>query len=56
MACGSLDAITVPSACQKVADGLGVPLVDLGPVGHACPLEGAQAVNRLLGLEPKEPT
>jgi pimeloyl-ACP methyl ester carboxylesterase len=54
VACGSLDAITVPSACQAVADGLGVPLLDLGTVGHACPLEGAAAVNRLLGLSAKE--
>lgn len=54
VACGSLDAITVPSACQAVAQGLGVPLVDLGPVGHACPLEAAAAVNRLLGLVARE--
>ncbi len=50
VACGSLDAITVPRACQAVADGLGLPLIDLGPVGHACALEAAAAVNRLLGL------
>lgn len=50
VACGSLDGITPPQACAAVAQGLGVALQDLGPVGHACPLEAGPAVNALLGL------
>lgn len=52
VACGALDSITPPAACQAVADHLGVPLQDLGPVGHACALEAASAVNTLLQLGP----
>ncbi len=51
VACGSLDSITPPEACQAVAEHLGVPLQDLGPVGHACALEAASAVNALLQLD-----
>lgn len=50
VACGSADTITPPEGCRRVAQHLGLPLVDLGAAGHACPLEAAGAVNRLLGL------
>jgi hypothetical protein len=33
-----------------VAAAAGVGWVDLGPVGHACPLQAGAAVNDLLGL------
>lgn len=52
VACGSLDTITPPASCQSVADSLGLPLIDLGPVGHACALEAAGRVNALLQLVP----
>lgn len=52
VACGSLDTITPPASCQSVADSLGLPLIDLGPAGHACPLEAAERVNALLQLTP----
>jgi len=52
VACGAADTITPPEACAAVAQAAGVPLQDLGPAGHACPLEAADAVNRLLGLDP----
>lgn len=50
VACGNADTITPPAGCRRVAQHLGLPLVDLGSAGHACPLEAAAAVNRLLGL------
>ena len=49
VASGSLDSITPPAACRLVADAARTPLIDLGPVGHACPLEAADQVNALLG-------
>lgn len=52
VACGAADTITPPEACAAVAQAAGVALQDLGPVGHACPLEAAAAVNQLLGLDP----
>ena len=50
IASGSADSITPPAACQAVAAQHGVAWQDLGPVGHACMLEAALAVNALLGL------
>jgi pimeloyl-ACP methyl ester carboxylesterase len=50
VASGSADRITSPAACQQVAAAAGVAWTDLGPVGHACPLQAAPAVNALLGL------
>lgn len=50
VASGSVDTITPPAACQAVAAAAGVIWQDLGPVGHACALEAAAAVNSLLGL------
>lgn len=48
VACGSADVITPPTACARVAEAAGVPLQDLGPVGHLCAFEAATAVNRLI--------
>ena len=40
-----------PASCQAVAQAAGVALDMISvPVGHACPLEAAGAVNALLGL------
>lgn len=50
VASGSADTITPPAACQAVAAAAHTPWSDLGPVGHACPLEAAPIVNALLGL------
>lgn len=50
VASGSLDTITTPAACQTVAAAAGVPWQDVGPVGHACPLQAHAVVNGLLGL------
>ena len=50
VASGSADTITPPAACDAVAAQCGVQRLDLGPVGHACTLEAAPAVNALLGL------
>ncbi len=53
IASGRADGITPMAGCQSLAADLNVPWHDLGDVGHACPLEGARAVNALLGLETK---
>ena len=50
VASGSNDRITPPAGCQQVAAAAGVAWTDLGPVGHACPLQAGAAVNALLGL------
>ena len=50
VASGSADRITPPAGCQQVAAAAGVAWTDLGPVGHACPLQAGSAVNALLGL------
>ncbi|MBN9412236.1 MAG: alpha/beta hydrolase [Burkholderiales bacterium] len=52
VASGSADTITPPAGCQAVAREAGVPWQDLGEVGHACALEAAAQVTRLLGLAP----
>lgn len=56
VASGSADTITPAMACQGVARAIGQDRIDLGPVGHACPLEAADAVNALTGLAPILPT
>jgi len=48
VACGQADRITPAQGCAQLAARLGVPFHLLGDVGHACPLEAAQAVNELL--------
>ena len=50
IASGRVDGITPMAGCQDLAERMGVNWQDLGPVGHACALEGAEAVNALLGL------
>lgn len=50
VASGRADTITPMLSCQTVAESRHVPWHDLGDVGHACPLEGAQVVNALLQL------
>jgi pimeloyl-ACP methyl ester carboxylesterase len=48
VACGAQDVITPPGACQALAQDLGLPYTDLGPVGHLCALEAGEAVQSLL--------
>ncbi len=48
VAVGSLDTITPPAACAKVAATANTTLVDLGAVGHFCALEAPEIVNALL--------
>ncbi|NBX54991.1 MAG: alpha/beta fold hydrolase [Betaproteobacteria bacterium] len=48
VACGQADRITPAQGCAQLAAQLRVPFHLLGDVGHACPLEAAQAVNELL--------
>lgn len=52
VASGEADTITPPAGCDRAAGALGQARISLGPVGHACSLEAAAAVNRLLGLDP----
>ncbi len=51
VASGSADTITPPDACQLIASQVGARYLSLGAVGHGCPLQAAQVVNRLIGLE-----
>jgi pimeloyl-ACP methyl ester carboxylesterase len=53
VACGQADRITPAQGCAQLAARLGAPFHLLGEVGHACPLEAAQAVNELL-FSPQE--
>lgn len=53
IASGRADGITTVTSCQALAATCGVVWRDLGDVGHACALEGAAAVNTLLGLTEK---
>ena len=56
VASGSADTITPMAACQAVAAQAHAAWTDLGAVGHACPLEAADAVTALLGLsQPNTP-
>ena len=50
IASGRADTITPMANCQALAQACHVAWHDLGDVGHACALEGADAVNALLGL------
>ena len=50
VASGSADSITPPEGCQQVAAHINAPYVSLGAVGHACAVEAADDVTRLLGL------
>ena len=50
VASGSADAITPPAGCQQVAAHIKAPYVSLGAVGHACAIEAADDVTRLIGL------
>ncbi len=54
VASGNEDTITTPESCRAVAAHKGVEWIDLGAVGHACPLEASTAVNALLGLSKTE--
>ena len=48
VASGSADVITPPAGCKMAAAAARTAWIDLGAVGHACPLEASDAVNRLL--------
>jgi pimeloyl-ACP methyl ester carboxylesterase len=50
VASGEADTVTTPANCDAVAQDAAAKRISLGPVGHACPLEAAEAVNALLGL------
>lgn len=52
VASGSADTITPVLACQGVAQAAHTAWLNLGDVGHACPLEGGDAVNQLLQITP----
>ena len=49
VACGALDIVTPPPACEQVAQACGVPLQRLPQAGHACYVEQPEATARLLG-------
>ena len=48
VASGEADTITTPAACDEVAAAARVQRQSLGPVGHACAIEAADAVIALL--------
>jgi pimeloyl-ACP methyl ester carboxylesterase len=48
VASGAADTITPPAGCEALARDAHAPYRSLGPVGHVCALEGADAVNALL--------
>ena len=50
VASGEADTVTPPQSCDAVAHAANQTRISLGPVGHACALEAADAVNGLLGL------
>ncbi len=50
VASGSADTITPPAGCQQAAAYIKAPYVSLGAVGHACAVEAADEVTRLIGL------
>jgi pimeloyl-ACP methyl ester carboxylesterase len=52
VASGDADTVTPPAGCDLVAQARDSQRISLGPVGHACPLEAAEAVNALLALPP----
>ena len=49
IASGSADTITPPSGCQHAAAHIHAPYLSLGAVGHACAIEAAGDVTRLIG-------
>ncbi len=51
VASGDADTVTPPQGCRDLARGANAPYRSLGPVGHSCPLQAAEQVNRLLGLQ-----
>lgn len=51
VASGSADTITPTEACQSLAAKVGARYLSLGAVGHSCPLQAADAVNGLIGLQ-----
>ena len=51
VASGSADTITPAPGCQALAAQVGASYLSLGAVGHSWPLEAAQQVNRLIGLD-----
>jgi acetolactate synthase I/II/III large subunit len=53
VAVGSLDTITPPAACAKVAAQVKTELIDLGAVGHLCALEAPDAVSDFIGVRPQ---
>ena len=50
VASGSADTITSQASCSDIAARAGVKWVDMGPVGHGCPLEAPVLANTLLNL------
>jgi pimeloyl-ACP methyl ester carboxylesterase len=48
VASGNADTITPSAGCQRIAAAAGTPWIDLGAVGHACPLEASERVNALI--------
>ncbi len=48
VASGQADTVTTPQACDEVAAAAGVSRISLGPIGHACAIEAAQAVMDLI--------
>ena len=50
VASGSADTITPPAGCEQVARHINAPYTSLGAVGHACAVEAADEVTRLIGL------
>lgn len=48
---GESDSITPPQAARDLAREVEAPYVSLGAVGHSCPLQAGEQVNRLLGLQ-----
>lgn len=55
IASGSADTVTPPDACAGLAQKIGVAYESLGEVGHSCALEAAVEVNRVIGIDRKEP-
>ncbi len=48
VACGERDAITPAKACRDLAQFIQAPYIDLGPVGHVCPMEAHTHITHLL--------
>ena len=50
VACGDLDTITPPKACQSLAEKIAAPYTNLPNAGHLCALQAWPTVNQLLAL------